>query len=316
MANKAKLSIVILNYNAGKYLEKCLDSVKQSYQKDLNKKAKYQISSIVIADNNSTDNSIEFLKTKKTQTEPKIILLEIGKNLGFSGGNNKGVGPAIRDNPDYLLFLNPDTLVHPGVFSDTIDFLENNPKAGIVTPKLVMANGKLDEASHRGFPTPWRSFCHFSGLAKIFSESRLFSGYTLGHLLNDKLPHQIDSCSGAFLMIRTKIGKKLNWWDEDYFWYGEDLDFCYRVKKLGWKIFFLPEIKIIHYRGVSSGIKKHSGNISKAKKETRLRAARASVEAMRIFYQKHYGLIKSSTNNISNLTYPAQQKLSILLYSP
>lgn len=286
MKNLPKVAIVILNYNAGNYLKNCIFSIEKSYQEDLESEKNYSISSVVIADNGSTDDSIKLLK--KTKTKLNLVFLENKKNLGFSAGNNKGVGKALKNNPDYVLFLNPDTKIYPKVISACISFLASNPKAGIVTPKLIMGNGQLDEACHRGFPTPWRSLCHFSGLEKLFPKSKLFSGYTLGHLLENTAPHQIDSCTGAFLLIRTEIGKRVNWWDEDFFWYGEDLDFCFRVKKAGWKVFFLPQIKIIHYRGISSGIKKHSQTVSKAKKETKIKAARASVGAMRIFYQKHY----------------------------
>jgi len=282
---KPRLSIVILNYNTGNFLEKCIRSVEKSYQQD-SKKSGYHIDSVVVADNGSSDGSTMFIKKKSGQL--KIILLENKANLGFSAGNNKGVSLALKTNPDYVLFLNPDTKVYPGVLDHCVDFLETNPKAGVVTPKLIMANGQMDEACHRGFPTPWRSLCYFSGLGKKFSRSKLFSGYTLGYLLDQKSAHQIDSCTGAFLLIRTKIGKKLNWWDEDFFWYGEDLDFCYRVKQDCWQVFFLPQLEMIHYRGISSGIKKHSQASSKAKKETKLKAAMASVGAMRIFYQKHF----------------------------
>jgi hypothetical protein len=171
-----------------------------------------------------------------------------------------------------------------------IGFMEKHPQAGAASCYLRLFNGEIDEACHRGFPTPWRAFCYFSGLAKIFPRSRFFSGYTLGYLRDSPKPHEIDSCSGSFLLVRRKVGEQVGWWDEDYFWYGEDLDFCFRIKKAGWKIYFIPQVKIIHYRGVTSGIKKHSQGLSKASKKTRLRAALASTEAMRIFYRKHYSL--------------------------
>ena len=94
--------------------------------------------------------------------------------------------------------------------------------------------------------------------------------------------------SGAFFFVRRKAAKEVDWWDEDYFWYGEDIEFSYRLKESGWKIMFLPDIKILHYKGVTSGIKKHTKKASKASKETRKRSARASTQAMRIFYKKHY----------------------------
>lgn len=281
----ARLSLVILNYNSGPFLQKCLQSISAVEISNLE---------IIIVDNNSTDESREYLKklvngqwsmvNKKNQSFRVIFNDE---NIGFSAGNNVGL-KKISKETDYVLFLNPDTVVYSGVFKKTINFLENHSKAGAVTGRLVMANGKMDEACHRGFPTPWRAFCYFIGLERLFPYSELFAGYTLGHKLKLDQPHEIDSGSGAFLLIRKELGERLNWWDEDYFWYGEDLDFCYRIKKAGYQIWFLPDVEITHYRGVSSGVKKNSQAITKAKRKTKLKAAQASTEAMRIFYHKHY----------------------------
>ncbi len=270
-----QVSIIILNYNTGKFLKQCLQSIWKSIEK--NKKELKGVR-IIVVDNGSTDGSVKYIKP----------LIKNKKNLGFSAGNNVGVREALKKNPDYILFLNPDTVVSSTAIKTVLSFMQKKPEVGIATCRLELINGQLDEASHRGFPTPWRSFCHFFGLSKIFPQSRIFAGYTLGHLLGSRKPHEIDACTGAFMMVRTRVGKEVNWWDEDYFWYGEDIDFCYRVKRLGWKIFFLPQVKITHYRGVSSGIKKHSQGLSKAKLKTRLKAAKASTEAMRIFYKKHY----------------------------
>lgn len=272
----AKVSIVILNYNAGDFLKKCL----QSIDKNLD-----FLEEIIVVDNASADKSLAYLKKLK---EKKVKVIFNRENSGFSKGNNIGLEKALKTRPDYILFLNPDTLVNSKALETVFQFMEASPEAGIATCRLELANGKLDEACHRGFPTPWRAFCHFSGLSRLFSRSPFFSGYTLGHLLNNQQAHEIDACTGAFLFIRSQIGNQVNWWDEDYFWYGEDLDFCYRVKKMGWKIIFLPQVKITHYRGISSGIQKQSQKKSQAKKETRIRSAQASTQAMRIFYQKHY----------------------------
>lgn len=281
-----KLSVIILNYNAGTFLEKCLKSLSkagQSWLKNANNSLE-----IIIVDNHSSDHSFDMArKFKSNNLNLDIKLIENKQNLGFSAGNNVGV-KAISKDTNYVLFLNPDTVIFPGVLQKTIDFFNKKPKAGAVTCRLELADGSLDEACHRGFPTPWRALTYFVGLEKFFPHSKLFAGYTLGHKLKLNKPHQIDACSGAFLLIRKDLGEKLNWWDEDYFWYGEDIDFCYRIKKAGYQVWFLPGPKITHYRGVTSGVKKHTKGISKAKKDTKYKSAKASTKAMRIFYEKHY----------------------------
>ena len=273
MLKKIELSIVILNYNTRDFLKQCLESTGKR------QKGGYEIETIVV-DNASNDDSSQMVEREF----PDVKLIVNKRNLGFSAGNNKGVA---QTRGEYLLFLNPDTIVPKETLKRMVDFMKTNPGMGAATCRVDLANGQLDEACHRGFPTPWRAFCHFSGLEKLFSNSRFFAGYTLGFLPLDKV-HEIDSGTGAFLLVRRKAGEAVNWWDEDYFWYGEDLDFCYKLKERGWKIFYNPEVKITHYKGISSGIKKHTAGISTATKETKKKAALASTQAMRIFYQKHY----------------------------
>jgi len=277
---KPDLSIVILNYNSGDFLKKCLESIGKAEKDGFE-------CEVIVVDNNSTDNSLKIIQNSKFKIQNDNLKLKIIKNktnLGFAAGNNVGVKKA---NGRYILFLNPDTVVMPNTFREMIKFMDNNSQTGAATCRVELISGKLDEACHRGFPTPWNAFCHFSGLEKLFSKSRIFAGYTLGWKSFDKI-HEINSGVGAFLMVRKEAGDKLNWWDEDYFWYGEDLDFCYRIKKAGWKIYFVPKVKIIHYKGVSSGIRKESQKIAKVDKKTRIRAIKASTQAMRIFYKKHY----------------------------
>jgi hypothetical protein len=150
-----------------------------------------------------------------------------------------------------------------------------------------MPNGQIDDASHRGFPTPWNAFVHFSGLAKIFGKTKLFGGYNLG-FKNFSETHEIDALAGAFMVVRREAGEKVSWWDEDYFFYGEDLDFCYMLQQKGWKIYYVPEFSVLHYKGVSGGLKKVSKDITTADSETKKRATKARFDAMRIFYKKHY----------------------------
>jgi len=284
---KPDLSIVILNYNSGDFLRKCLESIGRAKKNGF----EYEV---IVVDNNSNDNSFKKIRNPKNPKfeirnklkiqNIKLILIKNEINLGFAAGNNVGVKKA---EGRYLLFLNPDTVVMPNTFKEMIKFMDSNSQVGAATCRVELPNGRLDEACHRGFPTPWNAFCHFSGLEKLFPRSRVFAGYVLGWERLNKV-HEIDSGTGSFLVVRKEVGDKLNWWDEDYFWYGEDLDFCYRIKKAGWKIYYVPKVKIIHYKGVSSGIRKESQKLAKANKETRIRAIKASTQVMRIFYKKHY----------------------------
>jgi len=271
--NKVDLSIVIVSYNTKKLLRDCLQSIEKS-------KSDGFAWEIIVLDNASSDDSALMVKKEF----PQVELIVNKNNLGFSTANNKGI---VRACGKYILILNPDTLLNKDTLSKMYQYMEENPKIGASTCRVELASGELDLVCHRGFPTPWRAFCHFSGLAKISPKSKYFSGYVLGHLPLDKI-HPIDSGTGAFLFVRKKAGDDIKWFDEDYFWYGEDIDFCYRLKEKKWEIMYVPTTKILHYRGASSGIIKHSQKISTASVETRKMAARASTEAMRIFYKKHY----------------------------
>lgn len=278
--NGVDLSIIILNYNTKDFLLDCLQSIKEADLSGIK-------TEIILVDNASTDGSVDAVGNSQFPIS-KFQIIKNKKNLGFAAGNNVGVKKA---SGRYVLFLNPDTVLSKNVIKEVFDFLESmesHKDVAVASPKLELPTGQFDEASHRGFPTPWNAFCYFSGLRKLFPRSNFFAGYTMGWLLDKKEPHAVDSVSGAFFFVRKKAAEEVDWWDEDYFWYGDELDFCYRLKEKGWKIFFLPQVKVLHYRGVASGIKGHSRGISTATKETRLRSARASIEAMRIFYTKHY----------------------------
>ena len=272
MNEKIDLSIIIVNFNTKDLLRDCLNSIRRS-------ETNYSLE-IIIADNKSQDGSS--LMVKKEFKE--VILLENKDNLGFSKANNKAIK---KTHGRYILLLNPDTIVPKDTLQVMFDFMEKNQKVGAATCKIELADGSLDQACHRGFPTVWNSFTYFTGLEKLFPKIKLFSGYSLSHLFKNTT-HEIDSACGAFLIIRKEAGEQVNWLDEDYFWYGEDLDFCYRLKQKGWQIMFVPQVKIIHYKGAASGIKKHSQKISTADGKIKEKAIRASTEVMRIFFKKHY----------------------------
>lgn len=267
------LSIIIVSYDTKDYLKECLHSL----LRDQSKKFSYEI---IVVDNASKDRTLEMVEKEF----PKVILVKNKDNFGFSKANNIGVS---RSHGRYVLFLNPDTIIYPNTLDVMISFMDKHEDVGIATCKVIMPNGKLDDSCHRGFPTPWNSFCYFTGLSRVFSHSKLFNGYNLGWKnLNED--HEIDACAGAFMIVCKEAGESLKWWDEDYFWYGEDLDFCYRLKRKGLKIYFVPQVSVLHYKGVSGGIKVISKHLTTADEKTRIRATKERFEAMKIFYKKHY----------------------------
>nr|MBI5455973.1 glycosyltransferase family 2 protein [Candidatus Levybacteria bacterium] len=266
------LSIIIVSYNTRDFLRDCLSSIYKTF-----KNFSFEI---IVVDNASSDNSAEMVSKEYKD----VLLISNRENLGFSKANNIGIK---KTSGRYVLFLNSDTVVYENTLKHMIDFMDKNKDTGASTCKLIMPSGKIDDASHRGFPTPWNSFTYFSGLSKIFGKTKFFGGYNLGYL-DFKTTHTIDALAGAFMLVRRKAGEDAGWWDEDYFFYGEDLDFCYMLKEKGWKIYYVPQVSILHYKGVTGGIKKHSKHLTTANEQTRIKSQNERFRAMRIFYKKHY----------------------------
>ena len=161
------LSIIIVSYNTKDFLQKCIESIEKT-AKDFN----YEI---IVVDNASKDNSPEMVSKEFKD----VVLIENKENLGFSRANNIGVK---KSTGRYVLFLNADTIVYENTLKTMLDFMDSNKDGGAATCKLEMLNKKIDDASHRGFPTPWNSFSHFSGLSKFLGKTKLFGGYNLGYL--------------------------------------------------------------------------------------------------------------------------------------
>lgn len=270
------LSVIILNYNSSDYLKNCLISINNS---DI---GKYQYE-VIIVDNFSTDNSIELAKTINS---PRFKFIKLNDNLGFAHGNNQGV-KEINAKTKLVLFLNPDTVVQKNTLKKMVDFFNQTKDVDAATCQINLATtGQIQPECHRGFPTPWNSFCYFSGLNKLFPNSKFFSGYFMGNL-NKNIPHKIDACVGAFLMVKKEIGDKIGWWNEKYFFYGEDLDFCYKLKQNNFNLYFNPNCIITHFQGVSSGLISKSKHFSKASRRTKIKVAKSSTQAMRIFYREN-----------------------------
>lgn len=267
------ISIIIVSYNTKELLADCLDSISTS-----SKNIKCEI---FVVDNDSHDNTAEFIK----KNYPWVKLIENKQNLGFSKANNLAIKKAVGK---YVLILNPDTKLMQDTLILMKHFMDKSTSdVGIATCRVELASGRLDKDCRRLFPTPQRSFVHFTGLSKLFNKSKFFNGYYCGHLPEDK-QHEIDACVGAFMFIKKDLLDKIGFFDEDYFFYGEDLDLCYRFKKAGYKIIYSPITKIIHYKGASSGIKSHSRHLSKASRQSKIKVLNESTRAMSLFYKKHY----------------------------
>jgi hypothetical protein len=265
-----KLTVIIVNFNTKELLRDCLTNLEVVGLPD---------AKTVVVDNGSTDGSADMVAK-----EFKNVDLIRTENNGVAAGFNL----AIKRSPDwdYYLFMGSDAFPKTGDLKGVIDFMEPRRDIGIAAVKLVLRSGLPDRDAHRGFPTPWTALTHFTKLDRLFSGSALFTRYFLGGR-NMAEPHEIDLCTSHFMMVKGEVLKKVGSWDEDFFVYGEDVDFCWRVKQAGYKIFYLPQFECLHYKGASVGIRKESADITKADAATKSRMKAESVRAMRIFYRKH-----------------------------
>ena len=237
-----KLSVVIVNYNVQYFLEQCLLSVVAA--------SKNLPVEIFVVDNNSVDGSTSMVKHKF----PQVILIESKENLGFSKGNNLAVKQAAGE---YVLLLNPDTLVEEDTFDKVINFMDEHPDAGGLGVKMVDGKGVFLPESKRSLPTPTVAFYKIFGLSSLFPKSRLFGRYHLGHLSKDQT-HQVEILSGAFMLLRKSVLDQIGLLDETFFMYGEDVDLSYRIIKAGYQNYYFADTRIIHYKGEST--KKSSVN--------------------------------------------------------
>lgn len=254
-----KLAVIIVNYNVKHFIEQCLLSVR---------KAMEGIDGEVwVVDNNSVDGSQAMLREKF----PDIHLIESKENLGFSRGNNLAIHKA---NAEYVLLLNPDTVVEESTFHKCIDFMDAHPDAGALGVKMLDGEGNFLPESKRALPTPWVAFYKIFGMARIFPKSKKFGQYHLSYLDKDE-NHVVDVLSGAFMLMRKECLDKIGALDETFFMYGEDIDLSYRVQLGGYKNYYFADTKIIHYKGEST--KKGSINYVKV-----------FYNAMIIFARKHF----------------------------
>lgn len=269
------LAIIIVNYNTKDVLRDCLKNLMQVAPNG---------AKIIVVDNGSKDGSADMLESEFPKAQyPQVYLIRT-QNNGLAVGYNLGITHS--GDADYLLFMGTDAFPKPGCVEGVMDFLEANPKAGVATAKLVLRSGALDMDAHRGFPTPWTAITHFVGLDRMFPKSYMFNKYFMGWSDMTK-SHEIDLCISHFMLVKKQVFDKIGRWDEEFFVYGEDVDFCWRVKQAGFRIFYLPQFECLHYKGVGVGIRKESADVSKADEATKSRMRAETTRAMRLFYQKH-----------------------------
>jgi GT2 family glycosyltransferase len=198
-----------------------------------------------LVDNGSTDGSPEMTR----QQFPQVRVIENGANLGFAQANNRAL---VQAQGRYILLLNPDAIVQPGAIATVLSYMETHPDVGIVGPRVLLPDGRLDKPCRRSFKTPAIYFYRTIGLSALFPRSPRFNRYYMGHLPEDQTT-QVDAVIGAFLMIRRACMDQIGLLDERFFIYCEDEDWCFRAHKAGWKVVYLPQAVVTHFKGSSTG---------------------------------------------------------------
>ncbi|MBL7774898.1 MAG: glycosyltransferase [Saprospiraceae bacterium] len=254
-----RLSVIIVNYNVRAFLEQALGSVRRAMQGIYGE--------VWVVDNNSVDDSVQMVREKF----PEVRLIANTGNPGFAVANNQAIR---QSGGEFVLLLNPDTLVEEDTFHKCLAFMDAHPEAGALGVRLLDGSGKYLPESKRGFPAPWVAFCKTVGLSALFPKSRLFNGYYLGHL-DERATNPVDVLAGCFMFIRRAALDRAGLLDEAFFMYGEDIDLSYRIQQAGFQNYYFPETQIIHYKGEST-------------KKGSLNYVRTFYQAMIIFTRKHF----------------------------
>jgi GT2 family glycosyltransferase len=288
------LAVVILNYARADLLADCLRSIYAAPTRCT--------LDVWVVDNASPDDSVAMVR----RDFPQVRLIVSERNGGYAYGNNLALRaifgdrrpqtaeaqqtPAIsvlggrerseqsavgnQAGPDFVMLLNNDTVVPPGALDGLVDYAASHPDVGVVGPKLVLADGTLDKACRRSFPTPEVAFYRLVGLSALFPRSRRFGRYNLSYLDPDATA-EVDAVVGACMLLRASIVHEVGLLDETFFMYGEDLDWAYRIKQYGWRVMYYPAVTVLHYKRAAST-------------RRAIPSIRAFYDAMRVFHRKHY----------------------------
>ena len=268
MVNSPDLSIIILNYNGRFWLKQTLESLRHAYLDT----TKLQVK-VIVVDNNSSDDSIKMVR----QSFRWVEVIALSENKGFAGGNNVALA-AVKSK--YVMLLNSDTeITAESNFDQLVAVMDENKTVGICTPKVTLSDGNIDPACHRGEPTLWASISYFFGLEDLFPSSKTFARYHQYYKDLNTI-HEVDACSGAALIARTSAVKKVGLLDEQFFMYGEDLDWCKRFREAGFKILYYPLVIVTHHK-YKSGIQSQKGSVSAKTKHY-------FYDTMLQYFDKHY----------------------------
>lgn len=271
-----KLSVIIVNYNVKYYLDQCIRSVLRAFEEmkkasSSDSSVNEDVAEIIVVDNHSADGSVDYLEQRYPQKlYPMVRFVRSAHNLGFARANNIAIR---QSRGEYVLLLNPDTIVGEDTLKASVDFMDAHEDAGAVGVRMLGAQGRRAMESRRGLPTPMVSFFKMLGFCNRWPHHRLFGKYYMGYLPWDE-PCQIEVVSGAYCMLRRKALDEVGLLDEDFFMYGEDIDLSYRVLKGGYHNYYLP-VDILHYKGEST-------------QKSSFRYVHVFYEAMLIFFRKHY----------------------------
>ena len=235
------LSVVIVSYNVKFFLEQCLSSLKKAVGESCLLRDQTEV---FVVDNASTDGSLNFLQP----LFPGFHFIQNNANLGFAKANNQIVDTCTGE---FILFLNPDTILAEDSLDNCISFFHTKHDSGAIGVRMVDGTGRFLKESKRGFPGVWASFFKLTGLTYLFPRSKIYSSYYMGHL-DESHSHVVDILSGAFLMIKKAVLEKTGGFDEQFFMYGEDIDLSYRILQEGYQNYYFADTTIIHFKGEST----------------------------------------------------------------
>ena len=231
--HQKKVSVCIVTLNASKYLHHCLTLLEQSQGAE--------VEQIIVVDNRSNDNTVKMIHEKHSS----VTLIQNNRNEGYTIPMNRAMKEA---DGEYLLILNPDAFVKPKAVAALANFLDLHPEVGIAGPKVLNVDGTFQKSCRRGVARPWNVISYFTGLAARFPDNSKYTGYHLSHL-DENILNEVDGVSGSCMMIRRNLIDKIDCFDERFFAYQEDSDYCFRAKAAGWKIYYVPEAEVIHDAG-------------------------------------------------------------------
>ena len=265
---RSSIAIVIVSFNVETLLKECIESVCRETTE-----ATFDIR---VVDNHSRDGSVPMVK----RDFPDVHLIENDRNVGFPKANNQAI---VQCTSDYILLLNPDTVVRDGAIDKMVHFMDEHPDVGVSGCRVLNEDGSLQLACRRSIPTPRVAFYRLTGLSRLFPHSKTMARYNLT-FLDPNEPHEVDAVSGAFLVIRKKVVDAIGVLDENFFIYGEDMDWCIRAKKAGWKVMYYPHAQIVHYKGVGC-------------RTNNRKTTYEFYRAMVLFHKKHFARECSSLTN-------------------